>query len=131
MLFFDFKFVSEPALGKSSLPKASLRSRVLLDLFIFAAALSKGLNFSPPCVAYGVLTRSSMGGSILNFLRGSALPVDGLGPSAVVGTGFRGGGSGATVGLSRCVEYAPLGAGGSSPPGVFGMKPFRLAPFVL
>jgi hypothetical protein len=40
-------------------------------------------------------------------------------------------GGGACVGLSRWVAYAVLGAAGSSPPGVFGVKPFLWKAFWL
>lgn len=76
--------------------------------------LSKGFVFSPPREEYGVLTRDPYGelALSLNCRSGSSGGAD------------RGGGSGTGYFL---VEYADLlGAGGSSPPGVPGMKPFLL-----
>ena len=60
-------------------PNPSLRSRVIFDLLI--SAFSKGFKFSPPCVEYGVILRSSIGGTAESLCRlkvlGIGLPVGG------------------------------------------------------
>ncbi len=117
-----------------SLVGLTLRWRFLVDLpkepEDFESALvvlerpmlddSKGLNFSPPLEAYGVLTRGSNGAPAcsLNCLSGSACGWS---------FGGAGGGSCFAVGALRRLEYADVfAAGGSSPPALFGAYPFLL-----
>jgi hypothetical protein len=123
----EFRLESEPTRGIPSDEYLVDGVRVLFDLFMLM--VSNGLNFSPPCVAYGVLRRGS--NWTLDFALECLLDVSAAGrsyagdcvPSVVVG--------GACGGFSRWVAYALFGAAGSSPPGVFGVKPFLCDEFWL
>ena len=93
---FDLaRFGSDPALGTWLSPNPSLRSRVLLDLLILAP--SEGFSFSPPCVEYGVLLRSSIVGLATDSL--CRLNFSGIG--LLAGGGSLGGGGGGFPDL-RC-----------------------------
>ena len=123
----EFRLESEPTLGIPSDEYLVGGVRVLFDLFMLM--VSNGLNFSPPCVAYGVLRRGS--NWTLDFALECLLDGSAAGRSCLGDCVLSLQGGGASAGCSRWVEYALLGAAGSSPPGVLGVKPFLCDEFWL